>query len=139
MRVDNLLHGDFGRCYLPGKAVIDGIGARLFATLLLAGAALVLASAAGVPLGVLPAVRQNAACDRLVTLAVLVGIATSSFWLGMLFIHCYGVRLAWLPVGRDLHDDVEERPVESRFAGALDAAGGQRQDLVGQHRDRNGQ
>ncbi len=97
--VGNLLHGDFGRSYILHKPVIDEIGARLYPTLLLAGAALVLASVVGVPLGVLAAVRQNAASDRLITMAVLVGISTPSFWLGMLFIFWFGVRLAWLPVG----------------------------------------
>ena len=77
----------------------DEIGAHLFPTLLLAGSALVLASVFGIFFGIVAAVRQNGLADRLITLVVLIGISTPSFWLGMLFILWFGVRLAWLPVG----------------------------------------
>ena len=72
---------------------------QLFPTLLLAGAALVIASVGGILLGIIAAVRQNGFADKLITIAVLVGISTPSFWLGMLLIFWFGVRLAWLPVG----------------------------------------
>jgi peptide/nickel transport system permease protein len=97
--IDNLLHGDLGRSYILHKPVIDEIMAHLFPTLLLAGAALVLASVFGVLLGILAAVGQNGVGDRLITVVALLGISTPSFWLGMLFIFWFGVRLAWLPVG----------------------------------------
>jgi peptide/nickel transport system permease protein len=97
--IDNLLHGDLGRSYILHKPVVDEIMARLFPTLLLAGAALVLASVFGILLGILAAVGQNGVSDRLITVVALLGISTPSFWLGMLFIFWFGVRLAWLPVG----------------------------------------
>ena len=97
--IDNLFHGDLGRSYILHKPVVDEISAHLFPTLLLAGAALVLASVFGILFGIIAAVRQNGFADRLITLVVLVGISTPSFWLGMLFIFWFGVRLAWLPVG----------------------------------------
>jgi peptide/nickel transport system permease protein len=97
--VGNLLHGDFGRSYILHKPVIDEVLDRLFPTLLLAGTALLLASLGGMLLGVVAAVRQNAWQDRIITVGVLVGISTPSFWLGMLLILWFGVRLAWLPVG----------------------------------------
>jgi peptide/nickel transport system permease protein len=97
--VGNLLHGDFGRSYILHKPVIDEVLDRLFPTLLLAGTALLLASLGGMLLGVVAAVRQNAWQDRIITVCVLVGISTPSFWLGMLLILWFGVRLAWLPVG----------------------------------------
>ncbi len=95
----HLLHGDFGRSYILHKPVIDEIMARLFPTLLLAGVALVLSSVFGVLLGIVAAVRQNSWVDKLITVAVLIGISTPSFWLGILLIFWFGVRLAWLPVG----------------------------------------
>src|SRR5260370_11787515 len=49
--------------------------------------------------GIIAAVRQNAWSDKLITVSVLIGISTPSFWLGMLLILWFGVRLAWLPVG----------------------------------------
>ena len=97
--VGHLVEGDLGRSYILHKPVADEIMARLFPTLLLAGVALVLASIGGILLGILAAVKQNGWPDRLITLCVLVGISTPSFWLGMLLILWFGVRLAWLPVG----------------------------------------
>ncbi len=95
----NLLQGDFGRSYILHKPVIVEIMARLFPTLLLAGVALVLSSVFGILLGIVAAVRQNAWPDKVITVAVLIGISTPSFWLGILLIFWFGVRLAWLPVG----------------------------------------
>ncbi len=97
--IANLFHGDLGRSYILHKPVVDEIMAHLFPTLLLAGAALALASVFGILFGIVAAVRQNGFTDRLITLVVLLGISTPSFWLGMLFIFWFGVRLAWLPVG----------------------------------------
>jgi peptide/nickel transport system permease protein len=95
----NLLHGDFGRSYILHRPVIDEVLDRLFPTLLLAGAALLLSSVVGLLLGIIAAIKQNGWQDKLITVAVLVGISTPSFWLGILLIFWFGVRLSWLPVG----------------------------------------
>jgi peptide/nickel transport system permease protein len=95
----NLLHGDFGHSYILHRPVIDEVLDRLFPTLLLAGAALLLSSAVGLLLGILAAIKQNGWQDKLITVAVLVGISTPSFWLGILLIFWFGVRLSILPVG----------------------------------------
>jgi peptide/nickel transport system permease protein len=97
--VGHLLQGDLGRSYILHKPVMDEVMTRLFPTLLLAGTALVMASVGGILLGIIAAVRQNAWPDKIITVSVLVGISTPSFWLGMLLILWFGVRLAWLPVG----------------------------------------
>jgi peptide/nickel transport system permease protein len=97
--VGHLLRGDLGRSYILHKPVLDEVMVHLFPTLLLAGAALVLASVVGILLGIVAAVRQNGLADKLITITVLIGISTPSFWLGMLLIFWFGVRLAWLPVG----------------------------------------
>ncbi len=86
--------------YILHKPVLDEVLERLFPTLLLAGTALVLwRASSAVLLGIVAAVRQNAWQDKLITVAVLIGISTPSFWLGILLIFWFGVRLAWLPVG----------------------------------------
>lgn len=95
----NVLQGDFGRSYILHRPVIDEVMDRLFPTLLLAGAALLLSSVFGVFFGIIAAIRQNAWQDKLITVSVLVGISTPSFWLGILLIFWFGVRLAWFPVG----------------------------------------
>jgi peptide/nickel transport system permease protein len=95
----NVLRGDFGHSYVLHRPVITEILDRLFPTLLLAGAALLLSSVFGILFGIIAAIRQNAWQDKLITVTVLVGISTPSFWLGILLIFWFGVRLAWLPVG----------------------------------------
>ena len=60
-------------------------------------AAFALCSIWGVLAGVVCAVRQNSWVDRIVTLLVLIGISIPSFWLGLLLILLFAVRLQWLP------------------------------------------
>nr|WP_282189026.1 ABC transporter permease [Azospirillum sp. SYSU D00513] len=71
---------------------------RFSATLVLAGAALALASVLGLLAGIVSAVRQFGLADKLVTLAVLVGISMPSFWLGLVLILLFAVRWRLLPV-----------------------------------------
>lgn len=94
-----VLHGNFGWSYILHKPVLAEVLERLGPTLLLAGTSLVLCSLAGVALGVVAAIRQNAWEDKVITVVVLVGVSTPSFWLGMLLILWFSVRLHWLPVG----------------------------------------
>jgi peptide/nickel transport system permease protein len=94
-----VLHGDLGRSFILHKPVMEEVLDRLFPTLLLAGTSLALASVVGMTLGIVAAVRQNAWQDKLITVVALIGISTPSFWLGILMIFLFGVRLAWLPVG----------------------------------------
>jgi peptide/nickel transport system permease protein len=95
----DVLHGNFGQSYILHRPVADELMDRLPPTLLLAGAALVLCSVAGILLGIVAAVRQNGWEDRVITVAVLLGVSTPSFWLGMLLILWFAVDLAWLPAG----------------------------------------
>ncbi len=93
-----LLEGDLGRSYHLNRPVLDEIAERLGPTLLLAGAAFVLSTAAGLAAGAFAAVRQYGWSDRLITAAVLVGISTPAFWLALMLILVFSVWLGWLPV-----------------------------------------
>ena len=97
--LDGVLHGNFGQSYILHRPVLDELMDRLPPTLLLAGASLLLCSLVGILLGVAAAVRQNAWQDKLITVVVLFGVSTPSFWLGMLLILWFAVDLAWLPAG----------------------------------------
>ncbi|WP_353860218.1 ABC transporter permease [Azospirillum formosense] len=94
----NVLTGDLGRSSSLNRPVLDEVTERFAATLVLAGAALVLASLLGLLAGILSAVRQFGLADKLVTLAVLVGISMPTFWLGLLLILVFAVRWRLLPV-----------------------------------------
>jgi peptide/nickel transport system permease protein len=108
----HVLAGDLGRSHSLNRPVLDEVGERFAATLVLAGAALVLAALIGLLVGIVAAVRQGGTADRLATLAVLVGISMPSFWLGLLLILLVSVRWRLLPVsgmyaitgGEDLSD-----------------------------------
>jgi peptide/nickel transport system permease protein len=93
----NLLQGDFGRSYSLNRPVIDEVLERFSATLILSGAALVLCSALGLLAGIVSAVRQFGWTDRAVTFLVLAGISMPSFFLGLLLILFFAVRLSVFP------------------------------------------
>lgn len=94
----DLLQGDFGRSYSLDRPVIDEVLDRLGPTLLLAGTSLVLCSFFGLLIGVITAVKQYGWQDKILTLFALLGISTPSFWLGLVLILAFAVKLSWFPV-----------------------------------------
>ena len=95
--IANLLQGDFGRSYILNRPVLDEVLERFGATLILAGAALVLCSILGLLAGVASAVRQFGWTDRIVTFFVLIGISMPAFWLGLILILIFAVQWRLLP------------------------------------------
>lgn len=95
--ITNVSRGDLGRSLTYGRPVTDMVLERVPATLLLAGAALVITVLVGVPLGIYSAVRQYSLADQLLSFASFVGLATPNFWLGILLIIFFSVKLGWLP------------------------------------------
>lgn len=93
----NLLQGDFGRSYTLNRPVLDEVFERFSATLVLAGTALVLCSLLGLVAGIVSAVRQYGWADKIITLVVLIGISTPSFWLGLILILIFAVEFNWFP------------------------------------------
>lgn len=93
----NMFQGDFGRSYSLNRPVIDEVLERFSATLILAGAALILCTAFGLLIGIWTAARQYGWTDKILTFVVLIGISIPSFWLGLLLILLFAVSLRWLP------------------------------------------
>ncbi|NBC32154.1 MAG: ABC transporter permease subunit [Alphaproteobacteria bacterium] len=94
-----VLQGDFGQAYSLGRPVADELAGRIGPTFLLAGTALLLCTVFGLLAGSAAAVRQYGWTDRILSLLVLVGISTPSFWLGIMAIVLFSLTLGWFPTG----------------------------------------
>ena len=93
---------DFGQSYVTGQPVMKMIMGGLPATLELTGGALVIMLLIALPLGSLSALYRNSWIDQVSRLLSIIGAAIPSFWLGLILIDLFGVRLGWLPtMGRD--------------------------------------
>ncbi|AMW04200.1 ABC transporter permease [Gemmatimonas phototrophica] len=93
----NILRGDLGRSYITNRPIVTDIAERFPRTMLLAGAAMLLATITGVTLGVLAAVRPNGWFDRLALASTYLGISFPVYWIGLLLILLFAVTLRWLP------------------------------------------
>ncbi len=98
---------DFGKSFKDDRPVLQKIRERLPATLALNILSLLLIFGAAVPLGVLSAVKQNSLFDRTATVFVFVGYAIPAFWLSLLLMILFGLKLGWLPLSglRSLNHD----------------------------------
>ena len=94
-----MFRGDLGQSLLLNRSVTDAILERLPVTLALAGFALALTVAIGVPLGVIAALKANTVIDQIVLVVALIGVSVPNFWLGLMLIVSFGVWLDVLPAG----------------------------------------
>jgi peptide/nickel transport system permease protein len=94
----HVVRGDLGRSLQQGRPVLELIWERVPATLLLAGTAFLIATVAGVLLGVLAAVRPHGLLDRLILLGTGVGSVLPVFWTGLLLVLVFSIALGWFPV-----------------------------------------
>lgn len=95
-----LIHGDLGSSVtVIGLPVEKLILERLPRTLELMAIGLTISYSIGIPLGVVAARRQNSATDRGVMVFTLVAYAMPSFWLGIMLMLLFAVKLDWLPLG----------------------------------------
>ena len=96
----DLIQGDFGHSWVGGGvSTIDSIGARAWNTFKLGIAALAFAIATAVPLGVAAALRRGGLVDWLSRALAVVGQAVPGFWLGLMMIFFFAVRLDLVPTG----------------------------------------
>ena len=97
--ISGVLQGDWGRSYALNRPVLDVVLEHFGPTMLLAATALFLCTLFGVLAGIVAAMYQYGVADKLITLAVLVGISTPSFFLGIMLILWFSVGLGWFPTG----------------------------------------
>jgi ABC-type dipeptide/oligopeptide/nickel transport system permease component len=92
------VRGDLGTSLRSNAPVAQEITDRLPATLELAGAAMFVAIAFSLPLGIMAAVRRGTFVDHAATTVALAGVSIPNFWLGPLLALVFAVELGWLPV-----------------------------------------
>jgi peptide/nickel transport system permease protein len=93
----NMLSLRLGFSFRHNMPVLDLILGRLGPTLLLMGVTLVLSVGAGITLGLLAAARVGRASDTLISVLALIAYATPLFWIGLMLIVVFSLKLDWLP------------------------------------------
>lgn len=93
----DLLHGDLGTSYATKQPVLKVVGDRLPATIKLAFLSCLFAIVVGVSIGIISAVRQYSIIDSFSRVISLLGISLPNFWLALLLMLLFSVKLGWLP------------------------------------------
>lgn len=94
-----LVRGDMGISYVTNKDVFKSFMARLPATMELAFASVFFAVLISIPLGIYTAINQNTWKDNLGMVFALFGVSMPNFWLGLILILFFSLRLGWFPSG----------------------------------------
>jgi ABC-type dipeptide/oligopeptide/nickel transport system permease component len=95
--ISKAVQGDFGESLYYHVPAMELIVERLPASLELSFAAMFLALLVAVPIGIISAVYRGSALDMGSMLAALFGLSMPHFWLGIMFIMIFSVKLGWLP------------------------------------------
>ncbi|AGK60933.1 ABC-type dipeptide/oligopeptide/nickel transport systems, permease component [Archaeoglobus sulfaticallidus PM70-1] len=95
--LSKILHGDLGVSLRTGEPVLKGYLTRFPASLQLIAASILIAVAVSIPLGILSALKHNTAIDHICRILSLFGISMPNFWLGLLLILIFSVKLRILP------------------------------------------
>lgn len=89
--------GDFGLSYNYNEPAMDVVLERLPATITLACTALFISLVLGIPAGIISAIRRNTKTDAIIRSIALLGQCIPAFWLGIMLIMLFSVKLKWLP------------------------------------------
>lgn len=92
-----LTRGDLGKSFHGGQPVLDEVLKALPNTAMLAAVTILFSSTVALILGIGAALRPNGIFDRGVLVYVSIALATPSFWLAIVLVLFFSVRLGWLP------------------------------------------
>lgn len=94
----NVLHGDLGESSKFGESVWTQMTRKLPMTLKLAGVSLIVVIVFSFPLGILSAVKKNKVADYMICFLSFFGVSMPNFWLALLLMYIFAVRLGWFKV-----------------------------------------
>ena len=94
---DVFLHFDFGKSYITKNPVTTELITRFPYTFAMAVSCMVLSLLVGIPLGINAAINQNGWGDRICMFFALAGVSIPAFWLGLLLVLQFALKLGWLP------------------------------------------
>jgi peptide/nickel transport system permease protein len=95
----NVFTGDFGKSIIRGTSVADELAQALPVTIYYGLVAFIFAHLIGVPLGIICAIRRGKWPDTVFTALANIGMTVPVFWLGIMLIYLFCLKLPWLPVG----------------------------------------
>ena len=95
-----VLHGDMGMSYSAKKPVTDKLLEGFAGTLTLAAVTIVFVLLISLPLGIWSAVHRNGWQDYLVRAVSFIGVSMPTFWLGLIFLYVFGLKLGWFPIAK---------------------------------------
>jgi peptide/nickel transport system permease protein len=95
--LSHVLRGDLGRSIRTNQPVIEAIMQRLPVTLELTILAMIISMIVAIPAGIVSATRRNSASDLISTTLALLGISMPSFFLAILLIFVFSLKVRWLP------------------------------------------
>ena len=94
----NLFRGDMGTSYITKRPVASEMASRFPYTLKLALVSAVVSILIAIPLGIIAAVRQNTVFDNASMMLSLVGISMPAFWMALMLMLYFSLKLRWFPV-----------------------------------------
>ena len=95
--IADLFQGDLGQSIKERRPVIDVISQRIWPTLQLGLVAFAFSIVIGIPLGVLSSIQRGSVLDVVGKAVALIGQSAPSFWLGIMFMFWFAVKLGWVP------------------------------------------
>ena len=96
--VIGILHGDMGMSYSAKKPVFDKLSEGFVGTVLLAFVTVIFVLIISLPLGIWSAIHQNKWQDYLVRFFSFIGVSMPNFWLGLILLYVFGLKLGWFPI-----------------------------------------
>ena len=94
----NFVQGDLGTSYSTKRPVAEEVFSRFPYTFNLSIVAGVVSILLAIPLGILAAVKQNTLFDNVSMIVSLIGVSMPIFWLALLLVLCFSLKLGWFPV-----------------------------------------